>query len=206
MALSDPQSTIAGSEARTRLVQRGGRRYSIRLEQVFWRSLEEAASELGVRLNELVAQIAEAQGGPDNLASRLRMFCLSHLRDELVGARIATGGTDVTKVVLASPAPCFVVSPRRLVTHANPAFEALFGGRAHELIGQPLEKSFRLNFGTAMSAFWSDLSKPDCPPLAGRLSFMLPGRVFVAPITACPVARTDAGAVSCLVFVRRSAR
>ena len=207
MAVSERLWTTAEEgESRTRLVQRGGRRYSVRLERVFWQSLEEAATAIGIRLNELVARVAEAQGGPDNLASRLRMFCLRHLGEQLTKAQIDTGGTDVTKVVQACPAPCFVVSPRRIVTHVNPALEALIGGRTQELISQPLERSFRLNFGKPMSAFWQDLAKPDCPPIPGRLSFMLPGRVFVSPITACPVGRSDTGGVSCLIFVRRPSR
>ena len=192
-------------ELKTRLIQRSGRRYSIRLEQVFWRCLEEAAGSVGKRLNELVAEIAEAPEGPQNLAARLRMFCISYLRERLTRIQLAIGATDVSKIVVACPWPCFVISHRRVIIHANPAFNDLFESSSDEMIGLPLERSFRLSFGRPLSEVWQDLAAEGCGPMAGKLSYMLPGKVFVSGITACPVARTEQGTVSCLVFIGKPA-
>ncbi|HLB80344.1 MAG TPA: ribbon-helix-helix domain-containing protein, partial [Dongiaceae bacterium] len=60
---------------RHRIIQFKGRRFSVKLDDVVWRSLEELAAEAGLRLNRLVAQVARDAAGA-GVTAALRRFCL----------------------------------------------------------------------------------------------------------------------------------
>ena len=76
---------VGGEErAIQRILQVKGRRYSIRLEPIFWRVLEELSAADGIRLNAMVRRIAEADAldPAGNLTSRLRVHCARELRQQ----------------------------------------------------------------------------------------------------------------------------
>ena len=53
---------------RHRIIQHSGRRYSVKLADAVWENLESLAGEAGLRLNQLVARVAE-QAGEANAAT-----------------------------------------------------------------------------------------------------------------------------------------
>ncbi|MCB9949322.1 MAG: ribbon-helix-helix domain-containing protein, partial [Rhodospirillaceae bacterium] len=71
-----------------RIIQADKRRFSLKLEPVFWDALEEIAAARGIRLNRLVAQVAGEAGASSNLASQLRRFCLTEVQRESAEARL----------------------------------------------------------------------------------------------------------------------
>lgn len=61
------------SQPQPRIVQYKKKRYALRLETIFWRQLEQIAFRRRTKLGRLVAELAEANEGP-NLSSFVRGF------------------------------------------------------------------------------------------------------------------------------------
>lgn len=57
-----------------------GHRTSVSLETEFWEAFREIAAARGVALNALAAEIDDARGGEEGLASAIRVFVLRHYR------------------------------------------------------------------------------------------------------------------------------
>ena len=57
-----------------------GHRTSVSLEPEFWDAFRMIASELGVPLNQLAADIDDSRQGDAGLASAIRVFVLNHYR------------------------------------------------------------------------------------------------------------------------------
>ena len=72
-----------------RSVMIAGHATSVTLEPIFWAALEEAASDLALPLNALVARIdadrVQAAAAP-NLASAIRVWLFKRLRAQHIGA------------------------------------------------------------------------------------------------------------------------
>ena len=76
---------MAFGAATKRSVTIAGHETSIRLEEIFWRGLDEAARDRGLPLNALIARIdAERLDAmpPPNLASAIRQWLLAHALDD----------------------------------------------------------------------------------------------------------------------------
>lgn len=58
-----------------------GHRTSVSLEEPFWRAFREIASERGLGLNELAAEIDAARGTSSGLASAMRVYVLDWYRN-----------------------------------------------------------------------------------------------------------------------------
>lgn len=191
----------AGDSPRLRLVQHRGRRHAISVEPSFWAALTDAAAETGVRLNRLVAELAASPDGPPNLAARLRLFCLRRARRQLGEARASAGRTNVALVVATCPAPCLIINPARTIVTANRALEAFFQAAPGQMNGRPLAEFFRLNLGRSLAEAVEAMNPERQTPIAGHLTYMMPGRVVGARVTLCPVARTDDSGQHFLLFV-----
>ena len=63
----------------------GDHRTSVSLEDAFWKALKQIATHRRMTLSELVTEI-DAQRGPGNLSSRLRLHVLNFYRDQLIRA------------------------------------------------------------------------------------------------------------------------
>jgi predicted DNA-binding ribbon-helix-helix protein len=63
----------------------GDHRTSVSLEDAFWKALKQIAIHRRMTLSELVTDI-DAQRGPGNLSSRLRLHVLNFYRDQLIRA------------------------------------------------------------------------------------------------------------------------
>ena len=59
-----------------------GHRTSVSLEDEFWKSFREIATEEDVPVNVLAARIDEARGVEMGLASAIRLYVLRHYRDK----------------------------------------------------------------------------------------------------------------------------
>jgi predicted DNA-binding ribbon-helix-helix protein len=81
------------SQVVKRSVVIGGRKTSISIEDLFWRSLKEIAKEQGQTLSQLVGMIKANRSENSNLSSAIRVFILSHLRDR---ASVRQGGDAPT--------------------------------------------------------------------------------------------------------------
>ncbi|MCF8486465.1 MAG: ribbon-helix-helix domain-containing protein [Rhodobacteraceae bacterium] len=57
-----------------------GHRTSVSLEAAFWDALRAIATERGITINALAAEIDEGRKGEAGLASAIRVFILDHFR------------------------------------------------------------------------------------------------------------------------------
>jgi len=64
-----------------RTVMVGGHKTSISLEDEFWRGLKEIAQARGASLAQILAEI-DTTRQQKNLSSAIRLFVLSHVRDQ----------------------------------------------------------------------------------------------------------------------------
>ena len=57
-----------------------GHRTSVSLEPAFWDAFRDIATDRGIPLNQLAAEIDDARTGDEGLASAIRLFVLDHYR------------------------------------------------------------------------------------------------------------------------------
>ena len=97
--LRDPQVRVK------RNVVINGARTTVNLEQLFWEAVDQLASEEGVTVDEICAQIARANkgGGGENLASAIRVVCMMACQMQAQHDRAAAGD----KTELRSPQAVF---------------------------------------------------------------------------------------------------
>ena len=185
-----------------RQVQSGGRRYAISIEPAYWRILEEAARTRGVRLNQLIQAIATAPQGPDNLAARLRLYCLRRQNRLVHEAENSPRTVNLAQIIGACPVPCFAVSRDFTIVWHNPAFGKWLELAPTELAGMPFARHFRLRLSRPLTEVWQGFASQAAGNETGTLTCLLPGRLLARPVSVCPVPLPGPGSFVCLVFVR----
>lgn len=192
--------------AQQRILQVDGKRYSVRLEPDFWMALEASAERRHVRLNRLVAQLAERLGAGGNLASSLRVYCVRELRRLVQAKALATDRTSLLALASSAPAPCLVLGGHdQRIVMANEAFSAWIGRSPDDLIGEPVLRHFRFRGVHSFEELWRELGRQWLLPEASRIINIEPGRVLAANATLVPVL-TGRERPSCLVWVVKEAR
>lgn len=126
------------SKPRQRILQRHYRRFSIKLEEVFWTQLETCAKEENRKLADLVFTVIEGGDEPTNRSSLLRAYCVDWLRKRLFQARLAASQFDIQMILAACPVPCVVITQQRKLAAHNPAF-------AREVLGRLVPPDKRQN-------------------------------------------------------------
>ena len=189
-------------KAKLRQVQFGGRRYAISIEPIYWDCLEEAAAELDIRLNALVAAVAGSDSGPKNLAARLRLFSIRRMRRLHRRAENLSQGADMVGLIDAVQGPCFAITPTREIAHANRPLHELVGEQPGTMAGEPSDKYFRIRFV-------DDPEDPDVQTvatrtklLAGSLALMVPGRLAARRFVACPVPLGHKNQYLLVIFIK----
>lgn len=108
-------------EPRQRILQRGGKRISIRLEEEFWEQLEFCAKEEGLKLADLVFNLI-GENSPANRSSLLRTYCARWMRRKLVHSHLANTSADIQGILASCPIPCVIVSREKRLIAQNTAF------------------------------------------------------------------------------------
>ncbi len=106
---------------RQRILQRDGKRVSIRLEEEFWEQLEFCAKDEGVKLADLVFGVI---GGADttNRTSLLRIYCARWMRRKVVQTFLTKSNADIQGILSSCPIPCVIVSSEKRLIAQNTAF------------------------------------------------------------------------------------
>lgn len=106
---------------RQRILQRDGKRMSIRLEEEFWEQLEFCAKDEGVKLTDLVFSIiGEAEAS--NRTSLLRIYCARWMRRKVVQTFLTKSNADIQGIIASCPVPCVIVSSEKRLIAQNTAF------------------------------------------------------------------------------------
>lgn len=106
------------TQPQPRIVQYKRRRYSLRLESIFWRQLEILAYRRRLKLGQLVAELSEACQGP-NLSSFVRGFCMVEAERDATRLRLASGSFDLLDILKGAPAPALLLTEHRLIIDVN---------------------------------------------------------------------------------------
>ena len=177
-----------GGRLQQRILQAGGRRYSLRLETCYWETLTAIAARRRQRLNRLVAEIAARANGA-NLASRLRVFCLEESRHATVSREFTSERTSVITLIENAPAPALAADARGRIIVVNAPFLAWLGGASQPPIGTPLLRHFRfyLRAGCTIEALWQKLGGDWTEVECARMIHIAPGRVLAANVRLAPV-------------------
>jgi len=108
-------------EPHQRILQRDGKRISIRLEKEFWEQLEFCAKDEGLKLTDLVFNLI-GENTPANRSSLLRTYCARWMRKKLVQTHLANTSADIQGILVSCPIPCVIVSREKRLIAQNSAF------------------------------------------------------------------------------------
>jgi predicted DNA-binding ribbon-helix-helix protein len=107
-----------------KILQRGGTKMAIRLEDIFWAQLRDFAAEDRIRLSKLVFAIIDAAPPGTNRTAQLRCYCLDRWRRKSSQLRLGALNFDMMAIIAACPAPVVVLTPARKIAAFNPTFSA----------------------------------------------------------------------------------
>lgn len=203
-----PDKLSGEAEVRHRILQHGGRRYSVKLESGFWRVLEEIAEHEGIRLNHLVGRLAQVLTLDIGLTAALRLFCLTEavgwLRDAEARAAdlsLASGTTDVAALVEACPSPCVMLDQDRVIVRVNEAFTHWLGAGEDELVGKPLDRFFQIRGHFRLDDLWARFARGQTKAVPAKLAYVAPGRVIVAKAHLCATSVNGPDDFRCLIML-----
>lgn len=198
---------------RHRIVQYRGKRFSLKLDDIVWHSLAEIAAASGMRLNHLVAQIAEGAIGESSITGAIRSFCLRYalervrsLERELADRSLVGRGVALGIIAEAIPTPCFLVSQDHLIQRANAAAQTWLGIREPGLIGKSLEHYFSIKASLTLPEMVGRFRRGEAMSLPAQILYLRPGRVLTARAQLCPGAIEDSGELIYLLLIEPTRR
>ena len=171
---------IGDQSPKPRIVQYRNRRYSIRLEPVFWRALERLAERNQMRLGRFVADLAERHRG-GNFSSHLRVICMLEAERTLAGVQLRAGEASLVDMVSASFNPGLVLSRYRTIVAHNDAFAEWLGADHPALLGADLTSIVQVRTKTPLNEIWLDMIAGNVDSAEARVLYVEPGRVLAAP-------------------------
>jgi predicted DNA-binding ribbon-helix-helix protein len=106
-----------------RVVSHNGVRRAFKLERVFWKILEFAATSKKQRLGAYIAEIVGATGKDDNRTSLLRVHAAEWLSRRLIDSSAkGLAPKTLASIVLSVPSPCFSIDNENRITSQNEPF------------------------------------------------------------------------------------
>lgn len=145
---TDSGEEVPGPQSSQRIYQRNKKRLAIRLEDAFWRQLEDCAREEGRKFSDLLFHVIGGVSEGTNRTAVLRLYCLNWLRKRLAKAERSGGDFDIQTALSACPSPCVIMTKEKAIVAYNTAFalnvvSKLTGEAKHMDKGSPL--TFKLD-------------------------------------------------------------
>ncbi len=162
-----------------RIVQYRNRRYSIRLEPVFWHSLESLAGQRKKRLGQFIAELAEGYNG-NNFASHLRVLSMVEGERALANASLDPTRESVLDLVVGCPSPGLVLSRYRTIVAHNASFLDWLGTPERALTGTELTSVIQVRTRRPLNDVWTDMLAGVVPAADANVLCVTPGRVIAA--------------------------
>ena len=172
-----------------RIVQFKNRRYSIRLEPVFWQALESQAKRQGMRLGKYIGHLAEAFEG-NNFSSHLRVLSMLESERTIAQANLPVRRAGLLDLVLTAFEPGLVLSRYRTIIAYNAGFLAWLGREFRPAVGSDLTSVFQVRTRRPLNELWLDLIAGTVVSADINILHVQPGRVLAAParLVALPAA------------------
>lgn len=163
-----------------RIIQFQGKRSCIRLEDVYWNILEDAARAKKLKFNELVHAYYHDPRGERNKTAYLRCQAVEWLSHqvEVANQQLHLKNTELQSILKVTVQPAFVFSKLQSVSRHNQSFndwiKEHIGPRADALDHSKLRVSFRRSYSALMDL----LSENNGSVLNEQVTILMPGFVF----------------------------
>ena len=181
MQITVPKS-FTNQAPKPRIVQYRNKRYSVRLEPIYWQTLEVLAERQRLRLGRFVAELAERFEGP-NFSSYLRVFCMLEGEQALARETLGPSHHGLLDVVTNCPNPGLILSRYRTVIAYNSAFGEWLGPTEAAVIGAELTNLVQVRTRRSLGEVWQDLINGREATAEAKLLYVAPGRVNAAQAT-----------------------
>ena len=162
-----------------RIVQYRNRRYSIRLEPVFWQALESLAERQELRLGRFIAELAARYDG-NNFASHLRVLGMVESERALAQASLHPTDDSILDLVLACASPGLVLSRFRTILSHNKSFLDWLGSPERSLAGADLTSVIQVRTRRPLNDVWLDMIAGNLARVDANVLYVEPGRVIAA--------------------------
>ena len=128
-----PDELLAAAEQQFRTVTTPGSRAGIRIERVFWDSLSDISTGLGIRRSALVNNvISRARPHGLNVASALRSYAAMVMRAENGRLRGVLAPASLVRMQQMAPVPSFALTRQKRLVSANAEFLQFLRGIASD--------------------------------------------------------------------------
>ena len=172
-------SAVGIQAPKPRIVQYKNRRYSIRLEPVFWQALESLAEREDLRLGRFIAELAEHYTG-NNFASHLRVISMVESERALARASLLPTQDNILDVVRACASPGLVLSRYRTILAHNDSFVEWLGTPAGTIAGADLTTVIQVRTRRPLNDLWLDMVAGNLASVDANVLHVEPGRVIAA--------------------------
>ena len=172
-------SAVGIQAPKPRIVQYKNRRYSIRLEPVFWQALESLAEREDLRLGRFIAELAEHYTG-NNFASHLRVISMVESERALARASLLPTQDNILDVVRACASPGLVLSRYRTILAHNDSFVEWLGTPAGTIAGADLTTIIQVRTRRPLNDLWLDMVAGNLASVDANVLHVEPGRVIAA--------------------------
>jgi len=176
-----------------RILQHAGRRYSLKLDEVVWETLEQLAQDSDLRLNELVARVAQETGDEDGLTNALRNYCLRELRQRLAerdthikALTLSARGVPAALLAQACPTPCFLIGDAQIIQEANEPAQKWMSTPAASLVGKIVDHYLQIKSVPPIEEIVRQFREGARRLFAARVLHLRPGRLVMARANLCP--------------------
>ena len=176
-----------------RILQHAGRRYSLKLDEIVWETLEELAEDGDLRLNELVARVAQEAGDDAGLTNALRNYCLRELRRrlsqreaEIKTLTLTSRGVPAALIAQACPTPCFLIGNDQLILETNEPAQKWMSTPGAALAGKIVDHYLQIKSMPPIDEVVRQFRDGARRLFAARVLHLRPGRLVMARANLCP--------------------
>ncbi len=170
---------FADQAPKARIVQYNKKRYSIRLEPVFWRALEMVAKDHDLKVGRFIGKLETIYQGP-NFSSFLRVFCMVSAERHLAAAEADASKDTLLSIINASPSPAALVALDMTIISSNNSFYNWVGEDKQSLEGSSINKLFQMRTRGLFQDNLKELLSAQIPHIDARIIRMVPGKVITA--------------------------
>jgi predicted DNA-binding ribbon-helix-helix protein len=179
----------AASVPQFRAIGAGSQRRGLRLERIFWDSLDALAERRKQKRAALIAKVLH--GTDDNAASRLRCYIVMEVEAERRDLVERTDAIRSIKMMQQAPVPAFAITRQKRIQQVNSEFMQFLKVASGNASGNITPELVHLSLDTAIEELFNKLISP---PFSAFCGYSLTidnnrrrGRVKVVPVPFEPV-------------------
>ncbi|NNC36223.1 MAG: hypothetical protein HKO02_02105 [Hyphomonadaceae bacterium] len=177
----EADTTVTAFDTLTpRIIQFQGKRSCIRLEDVYWNILEDAAREKKLKFNELVHSYYHDPRGERNKTAFLRCQAVEWLSGQVEAAheQLHLKNSELHSILKVTVQPAFVFSKMQSVSRHNQGFHDWIKEHIGARAGAMDQSKLRVSFRRSYTALMDLLDENNGSILNEQVTILMPGYVF----------------------------